>query len=75
MGPYQDRRLGLHKAAKYLYTTGWHESSTVTELIVNKAAWDSLPPDLQEIVRGRCRLPGHQPVLVRCHQYRRHSRI
>jgi len=54
VGPYQDRRLGLHKAAKYLYTTGWHESSTVTELIVNKAAWDSLPPDLQEIVRAAC---------------------
>jgi TRAP-type mannitol/chloroaromatic compound transport system substrate-binding protein len=51
VGPYQDRRLGLHKAAKYYYTTGWHESSTVTELIVNKTAWDSLPPDLQEIVR------------------------
>lgn len=50
VGPYQDRRLGLHKAAKYYYTTGWHESSTVTELIVNKAAWDSLPADLKEIV-------------------------
>ena len=32
VGPYQDRRLGLHKAAKFYYTTGWHESSTVTEL-------------------------------------------
>lgn len=52
VGPYQDRRLGLHKAAKYYYTTGWHETSTVTELIVNKAAWDSLPPDLQSIVRA-----------------------
>ena len=52
VGPYQDRRLGLHKAAKYYHTTGWHESSTVTELIINKAAWESLPPDLQEIVRA-----------------------
>jgi TRAP-type mannitol/chloroaromatic compound transport system substrate-binding protein len=51
VGPYQDRRLGLHKAAKYYYTTGWHESSTVTELIVNKAAWATLPADLQEIVK------------------------
>ena len=32
VGPYQDRRLGLQKAAKYYYTTGWHETSTVTEL-------------------------------------------
>jgi TRAP-type mannitol/chloroaromatic compound transport system substrate-binding protein len=52
VGPYQDRRLGLHKAAKYYYTTGWHETSTVTELIVNKAAWNSLPDDLKEIVRA-----------------------
>jgi TRAP-type mannitol/chloroaromatic compound transport system substrate-binding protein len=51
VGPYQDRRLGLHKAAKYYYTTGWHEPSTVTELIINKTAWNSLPDDLKEIVR------------------------
>ena len=70
VGPYQDRRLGLHKAAKYLYTTGWHESSTVTELIVNKAAWNSLPPDLQEIVKRPPLTAGNQSVLVRCHQYR-----
>jgi TRAP-type mannitol/chloroaromatic compound transport system substrate-binding protein len=51
VGPYQDRRLGLHKAAKYYYTTGWHETSTITELIVNRKAWDSLPNDLKEVVR------------------------
>jgi TRAP-type mannitol/chloroaromatic compound transport system substrate-binding protein len=51
VGPYQDRRLGLQKAAKYYYTTGWHEPNNVTELIVNKTAWDSLPEDLQQIVR------------------------
>ncbi|MFC5068689.1 TRAP transporter substrate-binding protein [Flaviflagellibacter deserti] len=52
VGPFQDRRLGLQKAAKYYYTTGWHEPNNVTELIVNKAAWDSLPADLKEIVRS-----------------------
>jgi TRAP-type mannitol/chloroaromatic compound transport system substrate-binding protein len=52
VGPYQDRRLGLQKAAKYYYTTGWHEPNNVTELVVNKAAWDSLPDDLKEIVRA-----------------------
>ncbi|MCQ4320971.1 TRAP transporter substrate-binding protein [Stutzerimonas stutzeri] len=51
VGPYQDRRMGLHKAAKNYYTTGWHEPTNVTELIVNKQAWDSLPSDLQAIVR------------------------
>ena len=43
VGPYQDRRLGLQNAAKYYYTTGWHETATVRELIVNKAAWEKLP--------------------------------
>ena len=28
VGPFQDRRLGLHRAAKYYYTTGWHETAT-----------------------------------------------
>lgn len=51
VGPYQDRRLGLHKAAKFYHTTGWHETSTVTELAINKKAWASLPADLQEIVK------------------------
>ncbi len=50
VGPFQDRRLGLHKAAKYYYTTGWHESATVSELLINKAAWQKLPKDLQAIV-------------------------
>ena len=54
VGPFQDRRLGLHKAAKYYYTTGWHETATVSELLINKAAWDKLPKDLQAIVENAC---------------------
>jgi len=54
VGPYLDRRLGLHKAAKYYYTTGWHEPATVAELMVNLGAWKKLPPDLQAIVQNVC---------------------
>lgn len=54
VGPYQDRRLGLHRAAKYYYTTGWHESATVSELVINKAVWNKLPPDLKAIVGNAC---------------------
>ncbi len=50
VGPAQDKILGLNKAAKYYYTTGWHEPTTVTELAINKAAWDDLPGDVQAIV-------------------------
>lgn len=62
VGPYQDRRLGLQNAAKYYYTTGWHEPSNVTELIVSKPAWDSLPPDLQAVVSTAamaCNIESH----------------
>ena len=52
VGPFLDRRLGLQKAAKYYYTTGWHETATVSELLVNKAAWDKLPRDLQAVVEN-----------------------
>ena len=62
VGPFQDRRLGLHKAAKNYYTTGWHEPTNVTELMINKRAWDSLPKDLQAIVHAAaqaCNVQSH----------------
>jgi TRAP-type mannitol/chloroaromatic compound transport system substrate-binding protein len=52
VGPYLDRQLGLQRAAKYYYTTGWHETATASELIVNKAAWNRLPADLKAIVEN-----------------------
>ncbi len=54
VGPYQDRRVGLQKAAKFYYTTGWHETATVSELLINKAAWEKLPKDLQAIIENAC---------------------
>lgn len=54
VGPYLDRQLGLQKVAKYYYTTGWHETATVSEVAINKAAWDKLPDDLKAIVDNAC---------------------
>ena len=54
VGPYNDVSFGLHKAAKYYYYPGWQEPGPGLETIVNKAAWDSLPPDLQTIVNTTC---------------------
>ncbi|MBM5810834.1 MAG: TRAP transporter substrate-binding protein [Gammaproteobacteria bacterium] len=51
VGPYNDLAFGLHKAAKFYYYPGWHEPGSTLELIVNRQAFDSLPADLQEIVR------------------------
>lgn len=54
VGPAQDKILGLNKVAKYYYTTGWHEPTTVTEFAINKAAWESLDDDLKAIVQNAC---------------------
>ncbi|MEM8538530.1 MAG: TRAP transporter substrate-binding protein DctP, partial [Pseudomonadota bacterium] len=62
VGPAQDKILGLNTAAKYYYTTGWHEPTTVTELAINKAAWDGLGDELQQIVANAataCNLVSH----------------
>ncbi len=52
VGPYHDLRLGLYRAAKYYYYPGWHEPGPTLEMIINKAAWESLPRDLQLIVEN-----------------------
>jgi TRAP-type mannitol/chloroaromatic compound transport system substrate-binding protein len=54
IGPYNDLAFGLYKAAKYYYYPGWHEPGSALECIVSKKAFDSLTPDLQEIVRACC---------------------
>ncbi len=55
IGPYNDQALGLHKAAKYYYTPGWQEPNVTFELDVNIKAWETLPADLQAIVRAAAR--------------------
>ncbi len=54
IGPYNDLAFGLYKAAKYYYYPGWHEPGSTLECIVNKKAFDTLPADLQELVRVCC---------------------
>lgn len=51
VGPYHDEIMGFQKVAKYYYYPGWHEPGSVLELIINREAWESLPGDLQMIVR------------------------
>jgi len=50
VSPYNDLAFGLHRVAKYYYYPGWQEPGPTLEAIVNKAAYDSLPADLQDIV-------------------------
>ena len=40
--PTMDTRLGFHQIAKYNYFPGWHQQVSVSEFLMNKAAWDKL---------------------------------
>jgi TRAP-type mannitol/chloroaromatic compound transport system substrate-binding protein len=52
IGPYHDYKMGFHQIAKYYYAPGWHELGSVLETLVNKKAYEALPPDLQAIIRA-----------------------
>ena len=47
VGPHDDTKLGLHKAARYYHYPGWHEPGTVEEFSFNKKAYEALPVDLR----------------------------
>lgn len=55
IGPYNDLTFGFHQAAKYYYYPGWHEPGPTLETIINKEAYDSLPKDLQAILKTASR--------------------
>lgn len=46
VGPGMDIRMGFHKIAPYYYA-GWHEPASELQFIVNKRAYDKLPPEYQ----------------------------
>jgi TRAP-type mannitol/chloroaromatic compound transport system substrate-binding protein len=56
VSPFNDLALGLHRVGKYYYYPGWHEPGATTELMINKRAWDTLPPDLQMMVETTARM-------------------
>ena len=43
VGPYDDEKLGLQKAAEYYYYPGWWEPGATLEVQVNLKAWEKLP--------------------------------
>ena len=54
VGPYNDLAFGLFRAARYYYYPGWQEPGTGLECMINQEDWDSLPDDLQAIVKTAC---------------------
>ncbi|VEP14572.1 conserved hypothetical protein [Hyella patelloides LEGE 07179] len=51
VGPYDDEKLGLNKAASFYYYPGWWEPGSTFEVQVNKSQWDKLPVEYQEIFK------------------------
>jgi len=52
--PTLNYSLGLHKVAKYFNYPGFH-SLPQGDFVVNKKAWDALPPDIQAILKSAVR--------------------
>ena len=52
--PVVDRNLGFHKVAKHYYFPGWHQPSSILELIVHKPVWDSLAPHHRAAIETTC---------------------
>lgn len=50
VGPYDDEKLGLQKAAPYYYAPGWWEPGATLDLMINLEEWNKLPPAYQEML-------------------------
>lgn len=54
VGPYNDLALGFYKVRKIYYTSSFTEPGLATELVVNKKKFQTLPKNLQDLVRDVC---------------------
>lgn len=52
VGPYDDEKLGLYKAAKFYYYPGWWEPGPTLETQVNLKAWEKLPTEYQAMFKA-----------------------
>ena len=52
--PSIDYDLGFYQIAKFNYFPGWHQQSSIGELLMNKAGWDALDKQQQAIITAGC---------------------
>ncbi|RMF02005.1 MAG: TRAP transporter substrate-binding protein [Alphaproteobacteria bacterium] len=53
--PAIDLNLGFYQVAKHYYFPGWHQQSTMFELMINKAKWDALNATQKAQLETACR--------------------
>ncbi|WP_209002075.1 TRAP transporter substrate-binding protein [Stappia albiluteola] len=52
--PAIDLKLGFYQVAKHYYFPGWHQQSTLFELMINKDEWDALSDDTRALIETVC---------------------
>ena len=52
--PSIDKNLGFYQIAKHNYFPGWHQQSSVGELLMNKGKWEALSKQHKTIVKTSC---------------------
>jgi TRAP-type mannitol/chloroaromatic compound transport system substrate-binding protein len=52
VGPYDDEKLGLNKAAEFYYTPAWWEPGPSLEIEINLDEWKKLPEIYQAIIQN-----------------------
>jgi len=52
--PAIDLKLGLYRMAKNYYFPGWHQPTTMFELMINLEKWKSLPPTAKAQIEAVC---------------------
>jgi len=52
--PVCDEPLGFYKVAKYNYFPGWHQPSTIQELLINKDTWNELDESQKTLIESAC---------------------
>jgi TRAP-type mannitol/chloroaromatic compound transport system substrate-binding protein len=53
--PAIDLKLGFHQVAKHYYFPGWHQQSTLFELLMNKEKWEALSDTQQAQLEVVCK--------------------
>jgi TRAP-type mannitol/chloroaromatic compound transport system substrate-binding protein len=52
--PAIDLNLGFYQVARYYYFPGWHQQSTMFDLMINLDLWESLDPRHQLMIQTVC---------------------
>lgn len=52
--PAIDLKLGFFQVAKHYYFPGWHQQSTLFDLMINKDEWDALSDDTKALFETVC---------------------